>query len=123
MAFSTLRRKISLRDSYAAKIIREGNPPQKPRKPLPRSGKRSRKRQEMNAKLNGLDIQHCEIRRPGCWGRNGLTWAHARKSRFLVTDADWLTAARACISCHNAIEALSHSEMERIITEAIAKRQ
>lgn len=88
-----------------------------------RAGKRTNKRKAMNAELNKLGIDCCEIRLAGCWGRSGLTWAHALKSRFLVTDEDWQRAARACISCHNRIEAMSHAEMARHVDEAIARRE
>lgn len=111
-AVSTLpkRKKAAAGDSVARKT------------PLRKVGKRGKKRQEMNAQLNKLGINHCEIGRPCCVGRIMLTWAHARKSRFLVTDTDWLQAARACIPCHNEIEAMSHAVMFEIVTSAIARR-
>lgn len=51
-----------------------------------------------------------------------LTWAHAQKSRFLVTDADWMEAARCCIPCHDHIEAFSHEEMAQVVRAAIDSR-
>lgn len=88
-----------------------------------RKGKRTLKRGSMNAELNKLGIQCCELRIEGrCLGRQMLTWAHATKSRFLVTDEDWLRAARACCPCHDFVESKSHAEMARIIDEAIALR-
>ena len=93
------------------------------RKPMPKTGKRTKKRQAMNARLNRLGINHCEIRIPGkCVRSIMLTWAHALKSRFLVTDEDWQRAARCCIPCHNHIEALKHEEMAQVVDQAIARR-
>ncbi len=90
---------------------------------MPKTGKRTKKRQAMNARLNKLSIHCCEVRIPGlCVARIMLTWAHALKSRFLVTDEDWERAARCCIPCHDHIEALSHDEMAKIVDDAIAKR-
>lgn len=91
-------------------------------KPMRQCGKRGNKRKAMNAELNKLGITHCEIRLPGCWNRSGLTWAHATKSRFIITDEDWLRAARACISCHQKIEVMKHAEMAAYVDGAIAAR-
>ena len=86
-------------------------------------GKRTQKRQAVNHKLNrALQIKECELKLPGCWRIVKLTWAHSKKSRFLVTLKDWLTAARACIHCHDIVEAMPHEEMEKVINAAIAKR-
>lgn len=95
---------------------------QRSKVPMKRVGPRTLKRQAMNRQLAKLGIDHCEIRQPGCWGRNSLTWAHSRKSRFLVTDTDWLTAARACLHCHRIIEQWSHMDMEAIVLYVIANR-
>lgn len=99
---------------------------QKSRKPMNKKGKRYDKRQAMNARLNKLGITRCEIGirepKPICVGSIMLTWAHALKSRFLVTDEDWLRAARCCIPCHDFIEALPHGGMAAIVDRAIAMR-
>lgn len=93
------------------------------KKPMKKHGKRTAKRQAMNRKLNELGIDRCEIRIPGkCVDSILLSWAHSKKSRFLITDEDWMTAARSCAQCHLIIESGCHAEMERIVLEAIAKR-
>lgn len=95
---------------------------QRGRKPI-KAGKRTLKRQAMNRRLNKLGIDQCEIRMPKvCTPHFGLTWAHATKSRYLVTDEDWMRAARCCLPCHMLIEAMSHEAMFLIVTKAIAKR-
>lgn len=107
----------------------EGSFFKEPRKNVDRSpngfpiGKRTKKRAAINHKLNKtLHIHECELKLHGCWRIVKLTWAHTKKSRFLVTIRDWLTAARACIHCHDIIEALPHPEMKAIVEAAIAKR-
>lgn len=87
-------------------------------------GKRTEKREAENRKLNRLKISECEIRIPGiCVRHIMLTWAHSKKSRFLVLDRDWREAARCCLPCHDHIEALPHREMHRLVTAAIARRK
>lgn len=90
-------------------------------------GKRTDKRAEMNRELNKLPDsvkKVCELRiKNACIGNRLLTWAHSQKSRFLTTDKDWKEAARSCLSCHRAIESMSHSEMKRLVTEAIKGRK
>ena len=86
-------------------------------------GKRTKDRQAANRDMNKLRINHCEIRLPICQGRYYLGWAHPTKSRFIVTDKDWRTAAKSCAACHDAIESMSHKKMAKIVREAIARRK
>lgn len=86
-------------------------------------GKRTEKRRAENRKLDKLKIKECEIRIPGiCVRHILLTWAHSKKSRFLVLDKDWQEAARSCLPCHDHIEAMPHDKMEKIVKAAIARR-
>ncbi len=91
-----------------------------------RSGPRTRKRAAMNAKLKArsvkLGIFSCELRLPGCMGNQFLSWAHSKKSRFLVTDEDWMEAVLSCQSCHARIEGSGHEPMKRAVLDAIARR-
>lgn len=92
-----------------------------------KAGKRTLKRQAMNKRLKKLFIeksypQTCELKLQGCLGTWALTWAHSKKSRFLITDDDWMEAALACVHCHNIIEAKSHEEMFNHVTTAINRR-
>jgi hypothetical protein len=91
-------------------------------------GPRTRERAKQNAKLNKLPDsvkKVCEIRIPGvCAGNRMLTWSHALKSRFLVTDALWQRAARSCLPCHMYCEEkMSKEERARVIDEAIQRRK
>jgi hypothetical protein len=80
----------------------------------------------MNARLKKLAIEKgictCEIKLEGCLKNWALTWAHSKKSRFLITDEDWMEAALACVACHQKIEGMGHEKMHRIVTEAIRNR-
>lgn len=86
-------------------------------------GERTERRARENAKLRKLKINHCEVRiSPNCARNRLLTWCHATKSRFLVTSEDWQRAARGCLPCHDLLDSMKHSEMKRIVVEAINKR-
>lgn len=90
-------------------------------------GPRTKARAAGNRELNKLprEVTHrCELRIRGvCIGDRLLSWAHATKSRFIVTKKDWLRAARSCCACHDFIESKSHLEMAAVIDEAIRRRK
>lgn len=87
-------------------------------------GKRTKARQAANRDMNKLGIKHCEIQLPGiCEGRIYLGWAHPTKSRFILNDKDWRTAAKCCGACHSVIEAWSHEKMAKVVRDAIARRK
>ena len=96
------------------------------RSPIKRSGKRTAKRRAINQRLKKLweaaGITSCELRLPGCLGSWAMGAAHSKKSRFLITDEDWMEAALSCCKCHETIEAWSHEEMHKAVTDAIARR-
>ena len=123
MKRTTLKRRTPLRaDPEKTRAWRDRS-----RKPMPKTGPRTKKRQAMNRRidkvLSGIGIDRCEIRIQGkCVNSIMLTHAHSKKSRFLVTDGDWMEAALCCIPCHDHIEAMPHGDMHRIVTEAIARR-
>ena len=78
--------------------------------------------QKLKALLEPLGITSCELRMKGCLGSWVLSMAHSRKSRFLTDDEKWMHACLACNSCHDKVEAMSHEEMFRLVSDAIAKR-
>jgi hypothetical protein len=90
-------------------------------------GSRTTRRRTENKKLNQLPEhikRNCEIRLPGCLGNKFLSWAHSKKSRFILTDKEWQEAARACGYCADALDhKMGHAEMKRRVTEAIKKRK
>jgi hypothetical protein len=69
-----------------------------------------------------VGITKCEVKYPQCWTDDGLSFAHARKRRFLKTRADYERCALACAPCHTAIEGLPHLEMESVVLGIIANR-
>ncbi|HUD75274.1 MAG TPA: hypothetical protein VMQ76_09405 [Terracidiphilus sp.] len=96
--------------------------------PMKRRGKRTILREKMNAKVNilweQLGINSCEIRLQNCMGRFGLSHAHSRKSRDLRTESDWMECAAACSWCHHILDfEMSHDQMYKAVTDAIARRQ
>lgn len=87
-------------------------------------GPRTERRAKENRQLAKLKITSCEIQVAGvCVRDRMLTWAHSRKSRFLLTSKDWQEAARCCLPCHQHIEALPHKEMHKLVVSAIKKRR
>lgn len=91
------------------------------------AGKRTRKRVAMNKRLKklleGLGITRCEINLPGCLINFALGFAHSKKSRFIITNDDWMEAALCCPMCHDKLDnRMSHEEMERLVKSAIEKR-
>jgi hypothetical protein len=97
------------------------------RSPLNKVGKRTKHRWSINARLKHLweelGITSCELRLPGCVGTFAMGAAHSKKSRFLITDADWMHACLACTHCHQLIEAWPHDQMFKVVSDAIDRRE
>lgn len=90
-------------------------------------GPRTKKRRAMNLRLKklllSLGITACEIKLPGCLRNFALSFAHSKKSRFLITEEDWMEAALACAACHDKLDnRMSHEEMNSLVKAAIANR-
>ena len=53
-------------------------------------------------------ITRCELRFDGCWGNNGLSWAHRHKRIFYKSQPELLEdfnqTILACVYCHQKIE-------------------
>ena len=91
-------------------------------------GKRTLKRRAVNIRLKKNFIalglpQECELKLPHCQKTWATSWAHSKKSRFLITDEDWMEACLACQNCHSTIESMSHDAMHQHVTAAIARRK
>jgi hypothetical protein len=90
---------------------------------MKRIGKRGRLRQQMNAKLaKETQVTWCELRVSAECNGHRDSWAHSKKSRFLVTESDWMEAAGCCLPCHMMAEALSHEAMKELVIAAINRR-
>jgi hypothetical protein len=76
----------------------------------------------LKARAMEQGVDSCEIKLPGCLRGWALSWAHSKKSRFLITDEDWMEAALACCECHKQVENMNHESMHRLVTEALGRR-
>lgn len=90
-------------------------------------GKRTLKRRAMNLRLKKMFLdrglaQSCELNEDGCMRTFALSWAHSKKSRFILSNEDWMEAALACPHCHDKIEAMSHDAMYEKVMGAISRR-
>lgn len=68
-------------------------------------------------------IERCELRYEGCWGDNGLGYAHGRKRRHLQGDELKTLTILVCNSCHDKIEYLGPERMLEIVETVIANRE
>jgi hypothetical protein len=95
----------------------------KPRKALPKMGKRgkawAKARAEKNDEFKAAGITACEVRLPGCWHTNGLTHAHTLKRRNVT---DLKRTVLACLNCHRIVEDMGEKKMEAILETIIAAR-
>lgn len=78
-------------------------------------------RGQLKKRFESVGITSCEIRLPQCWGNYALSFAHAKKRRFLIGE-EIEVVALSCAPCHTAIEGMPHNEMEKIVMRAINKR-
>lgn len=85
-------------------------------------GKKGKANQKNNRELKKifteLNIDFCEV----CGTRDGLTYAHSKKRRFITDDQSMKEVALLCLRHHIEIEALSHAEMYQKVTEIIERR-
>jgi len=94
-------------------------------KPMNQIGKKGAEdiiaRSENKEEMEKLGITSCELKYPGCWHNNALTFAHAEKRRKLIRQ-DLNTVIVACSPCHAIIEILPPEEMKEIVLTTISKR-
>lgn len=70
---------------------------------------------------NNLKIKKCEAKLSGCWVSNGLTFAHAKKRRYIKKD-ELDKVILCCVQCHITIEAYSHKDMKEFVEKIIESR-
>jgi hypothetical protein len=80
-----------------------------------------RLRPKLKQRFAAIHLVTCEFRFEGCWKYTGLTFAHAKKRRFL-TPEELEVVALACINCHMILDAMSHKKMYNAVMGAIEKR-
>lgn len=80
-------------------------------------------RTRLKKKFDRWGITSCELRYPGgCWGDNGLGFAHAKKRRFLKPEELGIVIL-ACNRCHDILESLPHELMEVEVMQVIRSRE
>ncbi len=94
-------------------LSNEYNPQPKPHKivkmpiKVKQSGKKTKEwnsvRDELKQSFYKAGIVNCEIKYPGCWKNNALSFAHIDKRRKLSHD-DLYKVVLACIPCHDQVE-------------------
>lgn len=67
------------------------------------------------------EIVECELRWPGCWIDNALSFAHLDKRRYL-TDEELTEVVLLCVPCHQKVEYKTRPEMRSILKHAINQR-
>lgn len=70
---------------------------------------------------NVLKITECEAKLSDCWVNNGLTFAHAKKRRYLSKE-ELYDVILCCIQCHTTIENYQHSQMQEFVETIINNR-
>lgn len=77
-------------------------------------------RKELKDEFFKKGITTCELRMPGCWFNNALSFAHTRKRRNMD---DIKRVVLACIPCHQIVEAWPESKMEEYLENIIKNRK
>lgn len=124
MIRSPLRRKTSLRDSYAKKLKAD---PARARKPAFKKGPKTKEWDADRAKLKKVfvraGITRCELEYSKCQGDSFLGFCHSKKRRNVVTKDDREEVVLGCQNCHDVIEVLDHTSMEIVVRSAIDSRE
>lgn len=77
-------------------------------------------RDELKQKFYKGGIVECELRLPGCWKNNALSFAHIDKRRKL-TKEDLYKVVLACTPCHTEVEV--KKDMREILERIIKNRK
>lgn len=78
-------------------------------------------RVKLKVEFMAMGITTCELRYEGCFGDNGLGFAHHSKRRKLKPE-DMTTVILICNACHDKIEVLPPLDMFCLVNETIAGR-
>ena len=63
-----------------------------------------RQRRKLKVEYERKGIMTCEVRLPGCWYNNALSFAHRYKRNDPRCEHTFRGTVLACIPCHNKIE-------------------
>lgn len=81
----------------------------------------SKARRALKVEFMAMGITSCELRYEGCFGDDGLGFAHHSKRRKLKPE-DMTTVILVCNQCHDQIERLPPLDMFCLVNETIASR-
>jgi len=100
----------------------------KPRKALPKAGKKVRAWDEIRTKelkpaFKRAGVVECELRWPGCMKDNYLGFAHSKRRRDITTPEQMREVLICCQNCHDALDLRPHAETEAIVQTIIAARR
>lgn len=80
-------------------------------------------RPELKRRFLRSEITSCECRQSGCWGANGLSFAH-RMRRAQCNEAEMWITALSCIHCHQTyLDSGNAQEMHDRLQAIIDQRQ
>ena len=63
----------------------------------------------------------CELKWPGCWNDNALSFAHLDKRRYLKEE-ELKEVVLLCVPCHQKVEYMPRPKMRFILQHAINDR-
>ena len=100
----------------------------KPRKALPKAGKKVRAWDEIRTKelkpaFKRAGVVECELRWHKCTKDNFLGFAHSRRRRNIETPEQMREVCLACVNCHTDLDTRPHAETEAIVRSIIAARR
>jgi hypothetical protein len=78
-------------------------------------------RAQLKVRFEMAGVTTCELRYPGCWKNNALSFAHSKKRRKIEGD-ELSECILVCVPCHNRLE-YGQNDMYEIVRRVIAARK
>jgi hypothetical protein len=78
-------------------------------------------REILKERFQAAGITSCELRYPGCWRNNALSFAHSKKRRYITSQEVLEEVCLCCTSCHQKIE--FRADMYQIVRKVITSRK
>lgn len=108
--------------------LKDNQKESKPRKALPKSGKRvlawdEIRTKELKPAFKRAGITRCELNYSGCMVDNYLGFAHSRRRRNIETPEQMREVLICCQNCHSLLDERPHAETESIVKATIAARK
>lgn len=94
---------------------------------MKRVGKKTRAwtnaRNRLKKIFEANSVTTCELRYPGCWVDNALSFAHSRRRRFIKDNEMLMEVVLACTYCHKKLDEMSHEATYETVTKIIEQRE